>query len=61
MKQKRIKRPPNMAARALGEQKFKQRVVKAKESYSRKDKHKKREDHDDGLSSFSLPAPNLAA
>ncbi len=58
MKGKRVKPPPNLAARALGNEKFRQRVVKAKDGYSRKEKHKKRGDQDDGLPSFLFTKRN---
>ncbi len=52
MKAKRVKPPPNLAAQALGNEKFRQRVVKDKKGYSRKEKHKKGEGQNDGLPSF---------
>ena len=46
MKPKKPMRPPNPAARALKENEFRQRIVKPKKNavYTRKEKHKKRED-----------------
>ncbi len=41
MKGKRVKPPPNLAARALKNEKFRQRVVKDKKGYSRKGKAQK--------------------
>lgn len=41
MKRKISAAPPNVAAKALREGRFRQRIVKAKDSYSRKEKHKK--------------------
>ena len=48
-------RPPNPAARALQDAKFRQRIVKSKKHavYSRKTKHKKGEDQQDDLSLYS--------
>lgn len=46
MTPKKPMRPPNPAARALKENEFRQRIVKSKKNaaYTRKEKHKKRED-----------------
>lgn len=55
MKRKNVAAPPNVAAKALREGKFRQRVVKAKDSYSRKEKHKKRDVHHDDASLFLWP------
>ena len=56
MKNQETKKPPNMAARALRSDEFRQRVVKGNQRYSRKDKHKKREGQQDGLPSFDSKA-----
>lgn len=54
MKSKPSKLPSNPAAKALGEAEFRQRVVKSKKhaTYTRKEKHKKREDQQDDLPFF---------
>lgn len=54
MKTPRTKRPPNPAARALRNEEFRQRIVKAKKAaYSRKEKRKKREGQQDDLPFFN--------
>lgn len=54
MKSKPKQLSPNPAAKALREAEFRQRVVKSKKhaTYTRKEKHKKREDQNDDLPFF---------
>lgn len=56
MKRKPIGTPPNTAAKALRQGEFRQRIVKAKETYSRKEKYKQRDVHQDETPLFLCAA-----